>query len=113
MTASALEKCLTHGLKPEEWFAILNDRSFFWLSKTRLNKLLNARAYRDRPQTVLTVDTNSLVETHREKSSSVRSIAAQPYTTHNLEVATRSIPSLIIRLKSGAKKRAANSGLWS
>ena len=66
MTASALEKCLTHGLKPEEWFAILNDRSFFWLSKTRLNKLLNARAYRDRPQTVLTVDTNSLVETHRE-----------------------------------------------
>ncbi len=66
MTASALEKCLTHGVKPEDWFAILNDRSFFWLSKTRLNKLLNARAYRDRPQTVLTVDTTSLVEAHRE-----------------------------------------------
>jgi hypothetical protein len=66
MTASALEKCLTHGLKPEEWFAILNERSFFWLSKKRLNKLLNARAYRDRPQTVLTVDTKSLVEAHRK-----------------------------------------------
>jgi hypothetical protein len=66
MTASALEKCLTQGVKPEEWFAILNDRSFFWLSKKRLNKLLNARAYRDRPQTVLTVDTRSLVEAHRK-----------------------------------------------
>jgi hypothetical protein len=66
MTASALEKCLTRGVKPEEWFAILNGRSFFWLSKKRLNKLLNARAYRDRPQTVLTVDTKSLVEAHRK-----------------------------------------------
>lgn len=67
MTASALEKCLQDGLTPEEWFAILNDRAFFWLSKKRLNKLLNARAYRSRPQTVLTVNTESLLEAHRDK----------------------------------------------
>lgn len=67
MTASALEKCLEDGLTPEEWFALLNDRAFFWLSKTRLNKLLNARAYRERPQTVLTVDTESLLEAHRDR----------------------------------------------
>lgn len=67
MTASALKKCLEDGLTPEEWFALLNERAFFWLSKKRLSKLLNAKAYRERPQTVLTVDTKSLLEAHRDK----------------------------------------------
>lgn len=67
MTASALEKCLQDGLTAEEWFEILNARAFFWLSRKRLRRLLGARAYRDRPQTVLTLDTKSLVEAHRGK----------------------------------------------
>jgi hypothetical protein len=67
MTASALEKCLTDGVTPEQWFKTLNERVFFWLSRKRLRKLLNARAYRTRPQTVLTLDTASLVNANRDR----------------------------------------------
>ena len=63
MTASALGKCLIN-MTPEEWFRLLNKRVFFWLSRERLRRLLNARAYRGRPQTVLTLDTASLVAAH-------------------------------------------------
>jgi hypothetical protein len=65
MTESALKKCLAANVSPEEWFEILNDRTFFWLSRDRLRGLLGARAYRDRPQTVLTVDTASLLKAHK------------------------------------------------
>jgi hypothetical protein len=67
MTESALKKCLAKDLTPKQWFEILNDRAFFWLSRDRLRGLLGARAYRGRPQTVLTVDTASLLEAHRER----------------------------------------------
>ena len=66
MTRSALEKCLTDGTTPEEWFETLNARVFFWLSKDRLQGLLGARAYRDKPQTVITLNTASLVGAHRD-----------------------------------------------
>jgi hypothetical protein len=66
MTRSALEKCLTDGTTPEEWFETLNARVFFWLSKDRLQGLLGARAYRDKPQTVITLDTASMVGAHRD-----------------------------------------------
>jgi hypothetical protein len=64
MTESALEKCLADDVTPEQWFEILNDRAFFWLSRERLRGLLGARAYRGRPQTVLTVDTADLLRSH-------------------------------------------------
>lgn len=67
MTASALEKCLIDGTTPEQWFETLNARVFFWLSRERLRGLLNARAYRDRPQTVLTLDTASVVAANRDR----------------------------------------------
>jgi hypothetical protein len=66
MTESALTKCLV-GMTPEQWFRLLNKRVFFWLSRERLRGLLNARAYRGRPHTVLTVDTASLVAAHRKE----------------------------------------------
>ena len=67
MTKSALKKCLTDGLTPKQWFETLNERVFFWLSRERLRRLLGARAYRGRPHTVLTVDTASLIEAHRDR----------------------------------------------
>lgn len=67
LTASALEKCLAPGITPTEWFELLNKRAFFWLSRDRLRGLLKARAYRDRPQIVLTVDTAKLVAAHRDR----------------------------------------------
>ena len=44
----------------EEWYRLLNGRVFFWLTKERLNTLLSAKAYREKPHTVLTLDTRSL-----------------------------------------------------
>jgi hypothetical protein len=67
MTESALNKCLAEDVTPRQWFEILNGRAFFWLSRDRLRGLLSARAYRGRPQTVLTVDTASLLEAHKER----------------------------------------------
>jgi hypothetical protein len=67
MTESALKKCLATGVTPRQWFEILNGRAFFWLSRDRLHGLLGARAYRGRPQTVLTVDTASLLDAHRDR----------------------------------------------
>jgi len=67
LTASALNKCLDPDITPKEWFELLNERSFFWLSQDRLRTLLDARAYRGRPQTVLTVDTAKLVTAHRDR----------------------------------------------
>jgi len=67
MTESALKKCLAKDVTPRQWFEILNGRAFFWLSRDRLRSLLGARAYRGRPQTVLTVDTASLLNAHRDR----------------------------------------------
>jgi hypothetical protein len=63
-TDSALAKCLQDGLLPSDWYRILNERTFFWLSRIRLRRLLGARAYRNNPQTVLTISASSLLETH-------------------------------------------------
>jgi hypothetical protein len=67
MTDSALEKCLLDGLVPEQWYRILNEKTFFWLHKKRLWRLLDAEAYRAFPQTILTIDTASLVAAHQDK----------------------------------------------
>jgi hypothetical protein len=55
-------KTALQGCSLEEWYALLNARVFFWLTEERLRTLLSARAYRNRPHTVLTVDTLALVK---------------------------------------------------
>ncbi len=67
MSDGALLKCLDDDLTPADWYRMLNARTFFWLSRDRLRRLLNARAYRDRPQTVLTLETQSLVKAHASR----------------------------------------------
>jgi len=67
MSDAALGGCLTDGTTPAEWYELLNSRSFFWLSHDRIWRLLRARAYRGAAQTVLTLDTRSLVAAHRER----------------------------------------------
>ncbi|HEX8831319.1 MAG TPA: hypothetical protein VF705_09150 [Longimicrobium sp.] len=66
MTDRALEKCL-RGLSPREWYETLNRRVFFWLSRERLFGLLEARAYRGKHQTVLTIDTSALLARHADR----------------------------------------------
>jgi hypothetical protein len=67
MSDKALRKCLRDDLDPRDWYALLNSHTFFWLSRNRIWSLLGARAYRDVSQTVLTVDTRSLVAAHRRR----------------------------------------------
>lgn len=67
MKESALATCLQDGLQPADWYRILNAHSFFWLHRDRVRTLLKARAYRDLEQTVLTIDTASLVAAHKDQ----------------------------------------------
>jgi hypothetical protein len=60
MRESALRQCLC-GMTPQEWYKLLNGQVFFWVTPQRVRTLLNARAYRDRKHTVITVDTAGLV----------------------------------------------------
>lgn len=66
MSESAVRRCLT-GMTSQEWYETLNRRVFFWVDRSRLLKLLGARAYRDRPHLVLEVDTAELLRCHAER----------------------------------------------
>lgn len=69
------------GMAPEDWYRTLNKRAFFWLTRERLQRMLNAAAYRDKRHVVLTLDTSVLVERHRERIvlSPMNSGATKPY----------------------------------
>jgi len=56
MRERPLRQCL-QGMTPQEWYAMLNGRVFFWVTEARVQTLLLAKAYRDRTHTVITVDT--------------------------------------------------------
>lgn len=47
-----------------EFYRLLNRRVFLWATPQHLERLLVARAYRDRSHTVITIDTQKLVERH-------------------------------------------------
>jgi hypothetical protein len=59
----ALRRTLT-GMSEDDWFRELNRRVFFWLSETRLDRLLTAQYNRGRPHDVLVLDTRHLLEVH-------------------------------------------------
>lgn len=57
------------GMAVPDWYRLLNSQVFFWLTESRLERLLCAEAYKAHDHTVLTLDTAKLVERHR---SSIR-----------------------------------------
>ncbi len=67
LSDAGLERCLQDGLTPKDWYELLNARVFFWATEERLERLLDADAYRDRSHTVLTLDTKSLITDHSER----------------------------------------------
>ena len=81
MSDSGLQRALTDGLTPREWYGILNARVFFWLTEERLQRLLNAKPYRGKSQTVLTLDTAKLLRAHgpRVQLSPINSGNTKPY----------------------------------
>ena len=66
MQEKSLEKCLVE-MTPREWYEHLNRRVFFWVEWKRLLRLLDARAYKDRPHLVMEVDTAELLDRHAER----------------------------------------------
>jgi Family of unknown function (DUF7002) len=64
MSDGGLRRALSNELKPEQWYRLLNGKVFFWVSEERLDRLLTARAYRDRAHIVLAVDTRELLQRH-------------------------------------------------
>jgi hypothetical protein len=82
MSDASLRKALAgSGLEPSDWYRELNSRVFFWLNEERLNRLMNARAYRSQRHHVLVVDTRSLVERHEHRImlSSINSGCTIPF----------------------------------
>jgi hypothetical protein len=66
MRESALRKCLC-GMTPQQWYEMLNGRVFFWVSAERVRTLLNARAYREREHTVITVETAPFIAKYADR----------------------------------------------
>lgn len=65
MTDAGLLKCLEDGISPAAWYETLNAKTFFWVSRERLDRLLGARAYRGKAHVILTVNTAGLVAANR------------------------------------------------
>ena len=81
MDDSGLRRCLRDELSPDDWYGILNERVFFWLSHSRLIRLLSARPYRHKEHDVLELDARSLVAAHRNNItlSPINSGATKPF----------------------------------
>ena len=59
-----LRSCLVDGLTPQDWYELLNRKTFFWATEERLCRMLGGREYASRPHWVITVDTSELVNRH-------------------------------------------------
>jgi Family of unknown function (DUF7002) len=66
MDDKGLERCLEDRLSPRAWYKLLNAKVFFWLTRERLLRLLNAGTYRNEEHDVIELDTRLLVAAYRE-----------------------------------------------
>ena len=66
MPDAALRRCLV-DLTPADWYTLINSRVFFWLDPARLNR--QRAACGSRPQIVLTIDTEKLLQAYHERVS--------------------------------------------
>ena len=81
MDDRGLRQCLQDGLTPEDWYRILNARVFFWLTRSRLIRLLTAKPYRDQEHDVLELDAAALVRAYLSQItlSPINSGATKPF----------------------------------
>jgi hypothetical protein len=89
-----LRRCLPPHLAPADWYRLLNQKAFFWLTRDRLVRLLKAGPYRDRPHTVIEVSARAIVEAHRERIwfCPMNSGCTKPYPHPRDEQTFRRIP---------------------
>jgi hypothetical protein len=67
MDDTGLQRALRDGLTPREWYRLINEKAFFWLTESRLQRMRNARPYANERQTIMVVDTASFLEEHGSK----------------------------------------------
>jgi hypothetical protein len=91
MSDSGLIRALPEedGLTPSDWYRILNKKVFFWLTPERLQRLVDAKAYRNQRQTVIVLDTRKLLTRHSDNIllSPINSGCTKPFP-HSRGVAT-------------------------
>ncbi len=63
LSDARLDRCLV-GMSRPEYYRMLNSRVYLWPSRHRVDGLLRARPYRDRPHLVLELDTARLLARH-------------------------------------------------
>ena len=67
MTDASLLRCLPKHISPSDWYRILNQKTFFWLTTNRLKRLLNAGTYRNKAHDVLEASTQGLLDNYFDK----------------------------------------------
>lgn len=65
MPPTALATCLDAGLTPRDWYDLVNDHVFFWLSAERVRR--HRLALRGRTQLLLTVDVKALAAAYADR----------------------------------------------
>lgn len=66
MPESKLRGCLV-DMTPQEWYELINRKTFFWAEKTPLVWMLKAAPYRDREHGVITIPTRILLDHHVDR----------------------------------------------
>jgi hypothetical protein len=67
LSESKLAACLV-DMTPSEWIRLLNRHVFFWLERSRLERLLNAKEYRGCSHDLITFDTRSVLRNHEARA---------------------------------------------
>lgn len=67
MDDRGLKRCLPAHMAPADWYRLLNEKVFFWLTRERLLRLIGAGAYRERSHDVLEIDARALIEAHYQR----------------------------------------------
>ncbi len=66
MPPDCLTRCLDMPLQPADWYALVNERVFFWASAERLER--HRTACVDRTQVILAIDTEQLMARHADQA---------------------------------------------
>lgn len=66
MPPQCLARCLDQPLQASDWYALVNDRVFFWTSTERLQR--HRAACLDRAQVILAVNTEELMARHADEA---------------------------------------------
>lgn len=64
MAPARIQRALPDSVSAADWYELINDRVFFWVSEGRLHRLLNGKQYGHLEHDVLTLNTESLVIAH-------------------------------------------------